>query len=378
MKTKITFLLITLLLSTGVTVDAQKKFLKNFGNAVKKEITKEVKKSSQKSNKSSNKSSSKQRATTSKQKTRKPHPLTDKTYRNPTEIKVTEKTAKVVIEDIVYYINLNSYTASVLGALPEKKGELEEANIWESILYNDIVYPVTYIGSAFTGEPLYSTNIPYGIKGIGKNAYAGSLIESIVIPGSVEELSASCFSGTWVKTAILEEGVKKMEAFVFGLCEKLEEVQMPSTIEKMDRETFRGCKSLKKVIFAPNSQLKTIPVNTFWECKKLTYFDIPESVEEIGSYAFAYSGLTKVTIPENIKKIGENAFNETQLTEITIPSTVEEIGDYAFASCKKLKKINISKKFKDLAILAEIFGHDSTHIFTDIDLDKCKSFNWID
>ena len=379
MKTKILFILMALLLSTGV-VDAQSKFLKDFKKSVKKEVKKGFKKEIKNATSKSNKSSSKQRTTTSKKKTRKNHPLTDKTFRDPVEIEVFGKTAHVAVGDIVYHIRLDTYTASVQGALAEKKGELEEANIWESILYNGVVYPVETIGGAFVGEPLYSTTIPYGIKEIGKNAYAGSLIESVVIPGSVEILKAGSFSGSWLKTAVIEEGVKKFEAFVFGICDKLEEVQMPSTIEKMDRETFRECKALKKVVFAPNSQLKVLPLNTFWECKKLTQFDIPESVEEIGDYAFAYSGLTKITIHENIKKIGASAFTETQLTEITIPSTVEEIGDYAFASCKKLKKINISKKFKDLATLANIFGHDATHLFTDVnlDLDKCKAFNWID
>ncbi len=379
MKTKLLFILMALLLSTGVAV-AQSKFLKDFKNSVKKEVKKGIKREVRNETSKNNQSSSKQRTTTTKKKTRKNHPLTDKTFRDPIEIEVFGKTAHVAVGDIVYYIRLDTYTASVQGALAEKKGELEEANIWESILYNGVVYPVEYIGAAFAGEPLFSTTIPYGIKEIGKNAYSGSLIESVVIPGSVEILKASSFSGTWLKTVVVEEGVKKFEAFVFGLNDKLEEVQLPASIEKMDRETFRNCKALKKVVFAPNSQLKVLPLNTFWECKKLTHFDIPESVEEIEPYAFAYSGLTSITIHENIKKIGASAFTETQLTEITIPSTVEEIGDYAFASCKKLKKINISKKFKNLETLANIFGHDATHLFTDVnlDLDKCKAFNWID
>lgn len=40
-------------------------------------------------------------------------------------------------------------------------------------------------------------------------------------------------------------------------------------------------------------------------------------------------------------------------------------------------KINISKKWKDITLIVEIFGNDP-HIITSHNLDECKIFNWID
>ena len=104
---------------------------------------------------------------------------------------------------------------------------------------------------------------------------------------------------------------------------------------------------------------------------------IVETIEEIGTSAFEDTGLKSFTFHPNIKKIGDSAFAATALTEVTIPSTIEEIGTYAFVDCKNLRKINISKKWKDITLIVEIFGNDP-HIITSHNLDECKIFNWID
>lgn len=59
--------------------------------------------------------------------------------------------------------------------------------------------------------------------------------------------------------------------------------------------------------------------------------DIPETITEIGEFAFARSGLTSVVIPEGVTKIGYAAFYHCdRLTDIVIPNTVTEIAPSAF------------------------------------------------
>ena len=77
--------------------------------------------------------------------------------------------------------------------------------------------------------------------------------------------------------------------------------------------------------------------------------DIPGSVTQIGTYAFANcQSLKKATINEGVKKIGKDAFSCTALEEITIPSTVTKLGKNAFRreSMEKssLKKVVIRSK----------------------------------
>lgn len=66
--------------------------------------------------------------------------------------------------------------------------------------------------------------------------------------------------------------------------------------------------------------------------KQISEIDIPDSVKEIGSYAFRNCYyLTEVQIPESVTKIKDHAFFMCKnLNSITIPAQTTEIGAYAF------------------------------------------------
>jgi hypothetical protein len=92
-----------------------------------------------------------------------------------------------------------------------------------------------------------------------------------------------------------------------------------------DTETFKG--NLTSVII-PNSVTE---IGEFaFIGNQLTNITIPNSVTEIGESAFQGNQLTRITIPNSVTKIGANAFRNNQLTSITIPNSVTEIGALAF------------------------------------------------
>jgi hypothetical protein len=73
------------------------------------------------------------------------------------------------------------------------------------------------------------------------------------------------------------------------------------------------------------------------------------SVTSIGSYAFAYTGLTSVTIPNGVTSIGGYAFKECNaLTSITIPTSMTSIGNYAFGECTGLTSIIIPNSVESI------------------------------
>ena len=73
--------------------------------------------------------------------------------------------------------------------------------------------------------------------------------------------------------------------------------------------------------------------------------EIPDTVIEIGSYAFHNFGKVKklnINIPNSVTNIGEHAFEWCDsLTSITIPNGVTSIGNHAFNYCRSLKGITI-------------------------------------
>ena len=72
--------------------------------------------------------------------------------------------------------------------------------------------------------------------------------------------------------------------------------------------------------------------------------EIPDTVTEIGSYAFHnFLGLKKINIPNSVTRIGREAFYLcSSLVSITIPNSVTSIGEYAFEDCSSLTSITIS------------------------------------
>lgn len=121
-----------------------------------------------------------------------------------------------------------------------------------------------------------------------------------------------------------------------------------------------GGKDVEKVTL-PDTVTEIYMV-AFFDCQKLREINLPDSLEKIGGGAFAGTALESVTIPGGVATIPDHCFTESPMTELTIkdgvkeiqgtafwkcanltevriPKTVETVGDYAFANCDGLKDV---------------------------------------
>ena len=67
----------------------------------------------------------------------------------------------------------------------------------------------------------------------------------------------------------------------------------------------------------------------------ITSFTIPDNIEIIEAYAFAYcENLRNIKLPKNLRRIEEGVFiGCDELKQITLPKSIESIGEVAFRDC---------------------------------------------
>ena len=88
-------------------------------------------------------------------------------------------------------------------------------------------------------------------------------------------------------------------------------------------------------------RVTSIDAGTFSGCDKLESVTLPNTIKNIGAYAFdgwAGSKLKSINIPNSVTTIGKGAFrNNDVMTSLTIPNSVISIGEGAFLGCDNLE-----------------------------------------
>lgn len=91
---------------------------------------------------------------------------------------------------------------------------------------------------------------------------------------------------------------------------------------------FYSDTNLKQIKF-PDTITK-ISDDVVSDCENLTYVKIPDSVREIGSGAFADTGLSKIILGKNVEVIKDSSFQNTPLKEVYVCNPTMTIGPAAF------------------------------------------------
>ena len=94
-------------------------------------------------------------------------------------------------------------------------------------------------------------NIPKETKKIDKFAFSWCQIDSVIIPSNDIELSYR-FNCSKVKRIVLEDGIKSIPDSAFFFCELLEEIVIPASVTKIDKDAFNRSENIK-IVSADNT-----------------------------------------------------------------------------------------------------------------------------
>ena len=154
---------------------------------------------------------------------------------------------------------------------------------------------------------------------------------------------------------LFEEGISEIPDYLFRNCTGLEEITIPSTIQKLGWNSFAECTKLKEVNI-PDSVTEIGPY-AFLGCSSMESIIIPDSVQKLGFSAFCRcSSLKDVKLSNNLERLNSSTFsNCTELEEIIIPNAVNSIGSDCFYNCISLTKLSIPKNVN--TIYDSAFSH---------------------
>ena len=160
-------------------------------------------------------------------------------------------------------------------------------------------------------------------------------------------LTITGYTGTAEGELILPESIEgkivtEIGRVAFSDCRNLQQVTMPSRLEKIDFAAFRDCTGLTGTLTLPDA-LVNISEEAFSGCTGLTgTLTIPDAVVDIGEEAFeGCSGFERLVLGRSIEVVGIRAFSgcSNLRNTLSIPETVREIKNMAFQYCTNLQEI---------------------------------------
>lgn len=142
-------------------------------------------------------------------------------------------------------------------------------------------------------------------------------------------------------TKMVISNVERIGRFAFSRS-ALTHIIIPNSVLEIGRYAFERCESLSNVNIP--EFVTTIDEGTFYMCRALTSVVIPNSVTSIGFAAFfACRSLASIVIPDSVTSIGNSAFQAcTSLTSVEISDSVTSIDINAFKYCTALENITFS------------------------------------
>lgn len=171
-------------------------------------------------------------------------------------------------------------------------------------------------------------------------------LASAIIPETVVSIGDYAFAYRKNLSEIaIPSSVTAIGSYAFANCENLKTIEVSESVKSIQSCVFKSCVSLTKATWRT---LVSVPDSVFESCSALTDVKL-SNVTKIGERAFSGCiGLKEIILPQSLTEIGEYAFNKTALASITLPQSIDKVGNGWFSDCKYLETVNFDGKIKEI------------------------------
>lgn len=204
--------------------------------------------------------------------------------------------------------------------------------------------------SAIKNEYISQTKLISQIKEVLQKKASGELPDSKlaqVIDGTLMEITASDLQGaTNIRTG----------AFYYS---PVTSVEIPNSVTEIGNYAFQYCSQLASVTMG--NGVTSIGASAFLGCSSLINIEMPNSVTTVGSHVFAgCSSLVSIKISNSIKGMTNYMFqNCSSLTSIEIPNSITSMGNSVFNACSSLTNVTIPSSVTSIGANALYIGSTS-------------------
>lgn len=298
---------------------------------------------------------------------------------------------EVILGDSVKYTNVDYYYSPFhetrnIKTVTFGKGMQEIGDIFsgqpqlQKVILSDSVKTIGV--NAFKNcSSLTDINIPNTATAILEEAFHGcTALKNITLPDSLRILKGSSFMETGLTNITVPDKVTEIGGHAFAYCPNLTTVVLGDSIKYVEsgqysvfnespnivsvtfgtgmkeiNDVLRGKSKLTTVVLGKN--VTKIGDNAFNGCSSLESINLPEKLTQLGTSAFANSGLRNLTLPVQVTKIAEQTFyNCDSLNSIVLNSQLTEVAQNAFAECDNVYEVTVDNNVPAIINIASGFG----------------------
>ena len=233
---------------------------------------------------------------------------------------------------------------------PVKKARVSAGILNTAILF--LAFMLLFPTGASATEVIVMTSGSYGSLAWNFDVPTGKLTISGTGPMLEQSDPPWVYFTRAINTVDIQPGVTSIVKKAFMDCDNLTAVNIPNTVTEMGVYAFQGCSALESVVIPP-SFTAFHSIYAFYGCESLKSVTLPDTLTDLGQWTFyGCKSLKSLTIPSGVKEIGYMTLHGCGFSSLTIPDSVTYLDQNSISFCGNLTTLYLGSGLKTIDNIA--------------------------